>query len=304
MDARQLRYFLAIVDQGGFGRAAEHLHIAQPSLSQSMSGLERELDVPLFHRVGRGVVLSEAGVELVEPARQVLRDIDAARSIVQSVRGLLRGTVDMVTMPSPGIEPLTTIMTRFGEVHPGVVLNVDAAFTPEEVVNAVRSGTREIGLLGHAGALETTGLDLVPIEDQPLILISPQDAEGLPDDEAIHHTDLTGRRIIVSQRGSLMRRLVDEILAEGVDARIVAEVAHRTSILPLVLSGFGHAVMPASWTPLARRAGAAVHRIEPVSSLRVAAVVRRATLTPAARAFHRAITEYAQEASRSVASRS
>ncbi|MEL7974335.1 LysR family transcriptional regulator [Isoptericola sp. F-RaC21] len=299
MDARQLKYFLAVVDHGGFGRAAEHLHLAQPSLSQAMSGLERELGVPLFHRVGRGVVLSEAGAELVEPARQVLRDLDAARSIVQSVKGVLRGTVDLVTMPSPGIEPLTTIMARFGEVHPGVVLDVDAAFTPDEVVHAVRSGTREIGLLGYAAGLDTTGLVLVPIEEQPLILLSPPDAEGLPDGEVVHHTDLAGRRMVVSQRGSLMRRLVDEILAAGIDARIVAEVAHRTSILPLVLSGFGHAVMPSSWTPLARRAGAVVHQIEPTSALRVAAVVRKASLTPAARAFHRAVTEYAAEAAAS-----
>jgi hypothetical protein len=78
MDARQLEYFLAIVDHDGFGRAAQHLHIAQPSLSQVIAGLERELGVPLFHRIGRGVVLSPAGRELIGPARQVLRDLRGA----------------------------------------------------------------------------------------------------------------------------------------------------------------------------------------------------------------------------------
>jgi DNA-binding transcriptional LysR family regulator len=80
MDARQLEYFLAIVDHDGFGRAAQHLHIAQPSLSQSIANLERELGIPLFHRIGRGVVLSAAGRELIEPARQVLRDLSTARA--------------------------------------------------------------------------------------------------------------------------------------------------------------------------------------------------------------------------------
>jgi Bacterial regulatory helix-turn-helix protein, lysR family len=74
VDVRQLTYFLAVVETMNFGRAAEQLHIAQPSLSQAIGTLERELGVPLFHRVGRGIVLSDAGAQLIEPARQVVRD--------------------------------------------------------------------------------------------------------------------------------------------------------------------------------------------------------------------------------------
>ena len=69
MDTRKLKYFLAVVDHDGFNRAAEHLLIAQPSLSQTIASLEKELGVPLFHRIGRRAVLSEAGKELVGPAR-------------------------------------------------------------------------------------------------------------------------------------------------------------------------------------------------------------------------------------------
>src|SRR5690349_4161043 len=110
MDARQLEYFLAIVDHDGFVRAAQHLHVAQPSLSQAIARLERELGVTLFHRIGRGVVLSDAGAELVEPARQVLRDLRTARATMDSVKGLQRGTVELVAMPSPAIEPLSTLI--------------------------------------------------------------------------------------------------------------------------------------------------------------------------------------------------
>ena len=80
MDTRQLKYFIAVIDHRGFSRAADHLQISQPSLSQAISGLERELGVPLFHRVGRGVVPTVAGDHLIAPARQVLRGLDGARS--------------------------------------------------------------------------------------------------------------------------------------------------------------------------------------------------------------------------------
>ena len=87
MDIRQLKFFLAVVDHNGFSRAAEHLLVAQPSLSQAIAGFERELGMPLFHRIGRGVVLSEAGTALVGPARVVLRDLDEAKATMRASKG-------------------------------------------------------------------------------------------------------------------------------------------------------------------------------------------------------------------------
>lgn len=284
MDVRQLGYFLAIVDQGGFGRAADHLHVAQPSLSQAMAGLERELGVKLFVRAGRGVSLTDAGTQLVAPARRVLREIDDAAHVVRSAKGLRRGRVAVVTMPSPGIEPLTAIMTDFADAWPAMSVDVAGVFTPEEVVEAVLSGTAEIGFLGAAGRPYTANLAVRHVEDQPLVLISPP-GSGMPTGDAVARRDLSGLRLIVSQRGSLMRQLVDEVLASGTDVHIAAEVAHRTSILPLVLSGVGHAVMPSSWNSIATAMGAEVRRIEPASVLRVAAVWREGSLTPGAVAF-------------------
>ena len=113
MDVRQLRYFLAVVDHNGISRAAEQLRVAQPSLSQAIATFERELGMPLFHRIGRGLVLSEAGIALVGPARVVLRDLDEAKAVMSSLKGLRGGRIDIVTMPSPGMEPLTTILTTF-----------------------------------------------------------------------------------------------------------------------------------------------------------------------------------------------
>src|SRR5687767_7226789 len=242
MDVRQLTYFLGVVETMNFGRAAEQLHIAQPSLSQAIGTLERELGVPLFHRVGRGVVLSDAGAQLVEPARQVVRDLEAAKAAARSARGQQRGRVELVAMPSPGMEPLSTLIRDFTAAHPGMTVTADAAFTPEGVVQAVKAGEAELGLLGAASPPHTGGLRVLPIEDQPLVLVSPpeDDAPGARGDAdgtaTVAREDLAGARLIASKRGSLMRRLVDDVLASGAEGRIVVEAEHRTSILPLVLA--------------------------------------------------------------------
>ncbi|MDV3123491.1 LysR family transcriptional regulator [Mycobacterium sp. 21AC1] len=284
MEVRQLKFFLAVVDHGGFSKAAEQLMVAQPSLSQAIAGFERELGMPLFHRVGRGVVLSGAGKTLVGLARVVLRDVDEAAAAMRELKGLRGGRVDVITMPSPGMEPLTTILAAFARQHPDVIVNAEAGFTPQEVLDSVRSGACEIGVLGSAEATRAPDLDVVELESQALVLISGPDDE-CREEPTVRREDLSGCRLIVSQRGSLMRALVDDVLAHGIHITIVAEVAHRTSILPMVLKGLGRAVMPSSWTQTARQAGATVQRIVPESYLHVAAVSRRNHLTVPAKAL-------------------
>ena len=284
MDVRQLKYFLAVADYGGFSKAAAQLKIAQPSLSQTIAHLEQELGMPLFHRVGRGVVLSDAGKALVGPARVVLRDIDEATAAMRELKGLRGGRLDLITMASPGIEPLTTILTTFTRDHPDLTVNTRTGFTPEEILDSVRSGTCEIGVLGSAQPTLAPDLDVIELESQALVLISGPD-ERLPAGRTVRREALSGCRMIVFQRGSPMRALVDDVLAEGIEVTIVAEVADRASILPLVLNGIGRAVILSSWTQSARRAGARVQRIVPESYLHVAAVSRRTHLTAPAAAL-------------------
>ncbi|GHE76286.1 LysR family transcriptional regulator [Amycolatopsis deserti] len=281
MDARQLEYFLAIVDHDGFGRAAQALHIAQPSLSQAIAGLEREVGVKLFHRVGRRVVLSDAGRELIGPARQVLRDLRTAKATLESMKGVQRGRVELVTMPSPGIEPLSTLTRVFTERHPGITVEAGAAFTVDEVVQQVRQGACELGLVGAPGVLRPPGLEVLPLQEQDFVLVGA----GIPAGDPVPVDALAGVDLIASPPGSLMRQVVDDIRAAHPDARIVAEVAHRASILPLVLAGAGVAVLPSAWATLARRAGARVARLDHPARLHVALLSRSAPLTPAAQTF-------------------
>lgn len=298
MDVRQLRYFLAVVDHEGFNRAAEHLLIAQPSLSQAIKSLEHELEVPLFHRVGRRVVLSDAGKELVGPARLVVRDLEAARAALDDLKDVRSGRLDLIAMPSPAVEPLTSMIAAYARAHPSVTVQVAGAFTADEVVAAVRSGGAEIGLLGSEKPFRVAGVDIMHLERQPLVLVINPHTDDLGAGGVVHREDLAGRRLIVSPQGSLMRWLVDDIIAGGTDVEIAAEVAHRTSVLPLVLAGVGHAVLPSSWSSLARQAGLRVARITPVVDLHVAVLSRKTGLTPAAQAFLAVAADHAASSAR------
>ena len=171
---------------------------------------------------------------------------------------------------------------------------MDAAFIPEEVLHAVRTGACEIGLLGAPAVSRAADLHVLPIEDQRFVLVT---APGGPftGRDRIRPKDLAGHRLVASQRGSLMRAMVDDVLSTGVTAKIVAEVAHRTSILPLVLAGVGDAILPAGWTGTARRAGCEVLPVDSTLSLRVALVYRKTPLTPAAQAFLESAKRYAAE---------
>lgn len=283
MDARQLEYFLAVVDHSGMNRAAQALHVAQPSLSQSVRALERDLGTALFDRVGRRLVLTQAGRALIEPARQVVRGLAAARASVDSVAGLAVGRVEVAAMPSQAVEPLGGMIRRFTHRHPGLSVAVRAAFTPGEVLGLVRGGATEIGLAAGPEPLTAAGAEVVPLGRQRFVLVAPA---GAPfPGTVVRHGDLAGQRMIVGQPGTGMRRLVDGLRAGGVDLVDVVETEHREAILPLVLGGVGVALLADSWAPLAERAGARVLDLDPPAYLHLALLHRSSGLTPPAKAF-------------------
>ncbi|CAM5269905.1 LysR family transcriptional regulator [Streptomyces xanthochromogenes] len=284
MDVRQLEYFLAIVDHGGFGRAASALYLSQPSLSQAVRALERDLGSSLFHRIGRRAVLTEAGTALIEPARAAVRSLETARARVAAVRELREGRLDIAVMPSQAVEPLTTMIRGFTGRHPGVSVNIRAAFTARDVIDMVRTGVAELGLLATSGPPPDTEVVSRVVGEQRFVLVTPPNAP-FSSGSSVDCTELAGQRLIVGQRGTGMRAYVDGLRERGIAFTIAAETEHRVAILPLVLAGVGVAVVTESWRDMAERAGALVLDIEPKSTLRIALIGRRAEQSPAAEAF-------------------
>src|SRR4029079_3467752 len=124
MTLQQLQYFLATIEHGSFSAAAETLHMAQPSLSEQVRSLEAELGVALFARVGRGVVLTEAGRAFRPAAERVLAALSDAREAVAEVRELAGGTLSIGMFGTASGFLLSRLVADFRSRHPNVRLRL------------------------------------------------------------------------------------------------------------------------------------------------------------------------------------
>jgi DNA-binding transcriptional LysR family regulator len=283
MDLRQLSYVVAVVDHGGFTRAAAEVHVAQPSLSQAVRVLERELGVELFHRIGRGVVPTPACEALLGPARQALRDIDSARDAVAAVRGLERGHLDLVALPTLAVDPTAAMVGTVRRRHPGVVVRLAEPEDADDVIAMVRDGRCEVGLAD----VTEPGHDLVlrPLVVQEYRAVAPPGTR-LGRRGHVTVAELASLPLVTTPRGTSTRVLLERAFADaGVEPQVAVETQQREALLPLVLDGAGTALVPEPLARQARARGAAVLRLDPDLTRTVQLVHRRGQLSPAARAF-------------------
>src|SRR5213080_4639137 len=118
MTLQQLEYFLAAIEHGSFSAAADALHLAQPSLSEQVRRLEAELGVRLFQRVGRGLVLTEAGRALRPHAEAALAAVEGARASVGAIRELRGGLASFGTFGTARTYLGADLVEDFRRSHP------------------------------------------------------------------------------------------------------------------------------------------------------------------------------------------
>jgi LysR family carnitine catabolism transcriptional activator len=146
MDSNRLRHFVAVVDHGGFTAAAHAVYVSQPALSLAVKELEAELGVALFTRTGRTVQLTPAGTALLEPARQVLRDLETGQAAVEAVAGLQAGNMTLASLPTLAADPVAPLVGAFRRRYPGVRIDLAAPEGTSELFDLVVSGTCELGV--------------------------------------------------------------------------------------------------------------------------------------------------------------
>ncbi|HEX9532502.1 MAG TPA: LysR substrate-binding domain-containing protein [bacterium] len=169
MNLHQLRIFVTVAKRGSFSRAAEELHISQPSASIQVADLERALGVDLFEQVGRQIHLTEAGRVLEDYARRILALTEEARTAVSETAGLRRGHLAVGASPTPGTYLLPRIIAGFQERYPQVSISLHIAASTEVGERLMRHEL-DLGVVG--GKMHTPGLQTEPFLDDEIVLVA------------------------------------------------------------------------------------------------------------------------------------
>lgn len=276
MDRRHLEYFLAVAETGSFTRAAHGLLIAQPSLSQSIAALERDLGTQLFERHGRGVRLTLAGEALVEPARRTLLSFEFARGAVRSVEEGGFGHLTIITNTLWAIDPLARIIGEFRRLRPNVQLSLADPPRRPDVIDAVRAGEADIGVV--EGSPPGGLLDSRWLADDELVAVLPTRLRTRA--ESVTVEELIPAGLICTPVGTALRTLVDnQLQAVGQPCEVAVETAHLASVIPLLLSGAGAALLPRGLAADAEAKGARVLPLRPPSRTSVHLVWREGRIS-------------------------
>ena len=281
MDLRQLRYALAVVDEGTFTAAAAACFVAQPSLSQAVASLERELGVALFDDSAGASSLTAAGMAFVPAAREALRAVSTIVAEVGAVVGLIAGHLDLVALPTLAVDPVTPLVGAFRRAHPGVVVRLAHPDDTGELLARVRSGVSEVGITElPVRAERIVSRDLLR---QELVAVLPPGSPAparLPGSRAGGPADGhdAGRHVDARRLGRRPRPV-------GRRLTTAVETEQREAIGPLVLAGAGVAVLPRPMADVVAAQGAVVVALDPPLWRRIGIVHRDAPLSPAARAF-------------------
>src|SRR6476660_5496906 len=146
MEVHQLRYFVAVAEEGSFSRAAAREHVAQPSLSQQIQKLEAEMEQRLFDRLPRSVIVTEAGKCLLDYARKILVEIAEARRCLDDLKREIAGRLIIGAIPTIAPFVLPSLIGQFQERYPKVDLEI-IEDTTEHLALRLEEGTLDIALM-------------------------------------------------------------------------------------------------------------------------------------------------------------
>lgn len=273
MELRQLRYFVAIAEEGSFSRAAIRLHVSQPPLSTQIRGLEQELGTPLLVRSNRGVSLTASGQVFYDEVRAILARLESARMrTVQADRGDVGMlSVGFVSIADYGILP--PALKSFRSQYPLVEVQLHE-LTTDAQLRELRAGRLDLGL--GLAPVQEPDLEFTTIMREALLLAAPADHPAAAGDSADLRS-LAKASFIVPPRDiapGLYDLTISRCRSAGFAPRIVQNARQMQTVIGLVSCGMGLALVPSSVRNL-KRTGVRYLRLRGRPSLIEVGILRR-----------------------------
>jgi LysR family transcriptional regulator, cyn operon transcriptional activator len=241
MDLHQLRVFQSAIKSGGFTRAGEQLHLSQSTVSQHIKALEQELGCPLFLRVGKRVLVTEAGKVLLQYAERIFRDLKNAEMAVREMNTLKRGTVRLGVGPTTLTYRLPRILRDYTRRFPQIELIVLAG-TTEFLLDAIRSQLLDLAIV--MSSAPQAGLKSTPLGREELVIVL-NSKHPLARKKTLEPADLGSLRFILYEKKTAMQMLIERYFESlGVIPSITMEVENNEAIKSLVRAGLGASILP------------------------------------------------------------
>jgi DNA-binding transcriptional LysR family regulator len=242
MEIRQLRAFLAIAETSTFTAGAVRVHITQAAISMQIRQLENELGARLFIRAPRRVMLTEAGEQLLQRARQILRDHDAAIDEIAELAGAERGRLRIGSASAMvTTDVLPKLLKEVRKQHAGAEITV-ASGTSEALVQQILAGELDVAFVSLP--VEARGINTERLsQDQLVAVASPR--HKLAKQRTISAYTLAGEKLILGERGGNTRRLIDQFFAQaGVTLQVSMELSRQAAIRRMVEEDMGVGIVP------------------------------------------------------------
>lgn len=245
MQFQQLVYFVAVAETRHFTRAAEREHVAQPSLSQQIKALERELGAELFSRARGNITLTDAGETLLPLARRILADADTARLEVQELAQLRRGRIRLGATPSLCTGLLPGVLRAFHTAHPGIELLIEESGSLD-LVRELARGSLDLALIALPLPPSAPALTTVELLTEDLVVVSSADLPPPAGGGSLTVSALRDEPMVMFRHGYDLRDLtVAACRAEGFEPVFTVEGGEMDAVLGFVRAGLGIAVVPA-----------------------------------------------------------
>lgn len=236
----QLRYFVRAAELGSFTRAAEDCAVSQPSLSQAIGRLETELGRPVFERLGRSIVLTDAGRMLLERARQILTLVEDAKSRIAESGDAGRVRVSAIPTVAPYLLP--GLLKAFTKAHPQTVVEVHEEVT-ETSIKRLLAGEVDLAIL--ALPLAADWLHVEPLLTEELLVAMPP-GHPLANKPGLTLKDISGEPFVMLTEAHCLSEQVAGFCRRKRFQPVVTERASQLlTVQELVALGHGVSLIPA-----------------------------------------------------------